>query len=146
MSLGLCNYDECGESFLSISWPLELQVRQIDDRKWRVLPAPTPENQVGGHEGVGSVVKIGPGSESTGIKVGDRVGVKWISSACGRCGTSAANIDVDAEPFLIRVSPYRTMPCPSRRRLLQPKGLWLLYSGHIPGVRHRPSVVRDSHP
>ncbi|KAH6976575.1 alcohol dehydrogenase II [Ilyonectria destructans] len=52
---------------------------------WKILPAPTPEGQVGGHEGVGHVVKIGPGAEFTNIKIGDRVGVKWISSACGRC-------------------------------------------------------------
>jgi hypothetical protein len=32
------------------------------------------------------VVKLGPGAETTNIKIGDRVGVKWIASACGRCG------------------------------------------------------------
>ncbi|TPX11476.1 uncharacterized protein E0L32_007895 [Thyridium curvatum] len=54
---------------------------------WRVLPYPVPEGQVGGHEGVGRVVKMGPGVDSSGIKINDRVGVKWISSACGRCST-----------------------------------------------------------
>ncbi|KAF5627651.1 alcohol dehydrogenase II [Fusarium sp. NRRL 25303] len=52
---------------------------------WTSLPAPTPKGQVGGHEGVGKVVKLGPGVESTGVKIGDRVGVKWIASCCGRC-------------------------------------------------------------
>ncbi|KAF7531275.1 hypothetical protein G7054_g9042 [Neopestalotiopsis clavispora] len=52
---------------------------------WDALPAPTPEGQVGGHEGVGHVVKLGAGAESTGIKIGDRVGIKWVASACGRC-------------------------------------------------------------
>lgn len=52
---------------------------------WSILPAPTAEGQVGGHEGVGKVVKLGPGAESGPVKVGDRVGVKWIASACGGC-------------------------------------------------------------
>jgi len=40
---------------------------------------------VGGHEGVGIVHKLGPGSESGRVKVGDRVGIKWIAYACGAC-------------------------------------------------------------
>ncbi|KAL3442009.1 chaperonin 10-like protein [Aspergillus insuetus] len=47
---------------------------------WRALPFPTPEGQVGGHEGVGVVVKIGPGCDNAGIKEGDRVGVKWVAA------------------------------------------------------------------
>jgi alcohol dehydrogenase, propanol-preferring len=49
------------------------------------MPFPTPKGQVGGHEGVGKVVKLGPGCESSGLQVGDRVGIKWIASACGNC-------------------------------------------------------------
>lgn len=44
--------------------------------------------QVGGHEGVGEVVKLGPGVKETDIKIGDRVGVKWVGSVCNRCGKS----------------------------------------------------------
>ncbi len=36
-----------------------------------------------GHEGAGYVVALGPGA--TGLKEGDRVGVPWLHSACGRC-------------------------------------------------------------
>jgi propanol-preferring alcohol dehydrogenase len=43
---------------------------------WRVLPYPTQPGQVGGHEGVGVVHKLGPGAEQSRIKVGDRVGIK----------------------------------------------------------------------
>jgi propanol-preferring alcohol dehydrogenase len=53
---------------------------------WAQLPYPTPEGQVGGHEGAGKVVKLGPGAEASGVKVGDRVGVKWLSGICGTCG------------------------------------------------------------
>jgi alcohol dehydrogenase, propanol-preferring len=36
-----------------------------------------------GHEGVGVVEKVGEGV--TSIKVGDRVGIPWLYSACGEC-------------------------------------------------------------
>jgi Zn-dependent alcohol dehydrogenase len=57
---------------------------------WAKLPFPTPEGQVGGHEGVGKIVKLGPGAETQGVKVGDRVGIKWMSGICGNCGTSVS--------------------------------------------------------
>jgi len=50
---------------------------------WKGLPFPTPAGQVGGHEGVGKIVKLGPGS--TSVKVGDRVGIKWMADICGSC-------------------------------------------------------------
>lgn len=53
---------------------------------WRGLPYPTPKGQVGGHEGVGKVVKLGPGAEGI-AKVGDRVGIKWMAGVCGNCRT-----------------------------------------------------------
>ncbi|OAL36775.1 hypothetical protein AYO20_03830 [Fonsecaea nubica] len=42
-----------------------------------------PEGQVGGHEGVGVVVKLGPGV--TARQLGERVGIKWIASSCLTC-------------------------------------------------------------
>jgi D-arabinose 1-dehydrogenase-like Zn-dependent alcohol dehydrogenase len=56
--------------------------------QWSILPFPTQKGQVGGHEGVGKIVKLGPGAEVAGVKIGDRVGIKWIASACGNCRTS----------------------------------------------------------
>lgn len=52
---------------------------------WPQLPFPTEQGQVGGHEGVGVVVKMGPGTEGSAVKVGDRVGVKWVAHICGSC-------------------------------------------------------------
>lgn len=51
------------------------------ENSWRGLPYPTQAGQVGGHEGVGIVHKLGPGSENGRVKVGDRVGIKVKSSA-----------------------------------------------------------------
>jgi len=47
---------------------------------WPVKPIPpfTP-----GHEGAGIVVALGAGV--THLKEGDRVGIAWLHSACGRC-------------------------------------------------------------
>ena len=48
---------------------------------WPVTPqAPfTP-----GHEGIGVVERVGPGAARR--RVGDRVAIAWLGSACGRCG------------------------------------------------------------
>jgi D-arabinose 1-dehydrogenase-like Zn-dependent alcohol dehydrogenase len=45
------------------------------------IPSPFPRTL--GHEPVGDVVAIGPGV--TARKVGDRVGVPWMQTSCGRC-------------------------------------------------------------
>lgn len=47
---------------------------------WPVLPT-LP--LIPGHEGVGTVVAVGEGV--TQVKVGDRVGVPWLYTACGHC-------------------------------------------------------------
>jgi len=47
---------------------------------WPIKPAPP---FVPGHEGVGTVVEIGAGVVH--LKPGDRVGVPWLHTACGRC-------------------------------------------------------------
>ncbi|KAI9042277.1 zinc-dependent alcohol dehydrogenase [Aspergillus affinis] len=73
---------------------------------WKVLPYPTQPGQVGGHEGVGKIVKLGPGAESSNLKIGDRVGVKWISSACGNCLPCQAGSD--GLCFAQKVSGYYT--------------------------------------
>ncbi|KKY16907.1 putative alcohol dehydrogenase 2 [Diplodia seriata] len=60
---------------------------------WSQMPFPTQEGQVGGHEGVGKIVKMGPGADSAAVKVGDRVGIKWVSGICGSCVACLAGMD-----------------------------------------------------
>ncbi|PWY69536.1 GroES-like protein [Aspergillus heteromorphus CBS 117.55] len=73
---------------------------------WKGLPAPVQPGQVGGHEGVGKVVKLGPGTETSGVKVGDRVGIKWVSSACGNCEPCQAG--AEGLCFTQKISGYYT--------------------------------------
>jgi len=47
------------------------------------IPAKTP--LIGGHEGVGIVVAIGEHTENSSIKLGDRVGIKWLADSCLDC-------------------------------------------------------------
>jgi propanol-preferring alcohol dehydrogenase len=47
---------------------------------WPVKPVPP---FVPGHEGIGVVEQVGPGSARR--QVGDRVAIAWLGSACGRC-------------------------------------------------------------
>ncbi|PPQ82177.1 hypothetical protein CVT26_008291 [Gymnopilus dilepis] len=49
---------------------------------WPVKPK-TP--LIGGHEGVGEIVAIGKDTADSPVKVGQRVGVKWIASSCLHC-------------------------------------------------------------
>ncbi|KAK0721024.1 alcohol dehydrogenase II [Lasiosphaeris hirsuta] len=68
----------------------------IMTNQWTHLP-PTPAGQVGGHEGVGIIAAFGAGAEAAaaagGLKLGDRVGIKWIASICGACIACLAGRD-----------------------------------------------------
>ncbi|KAH8776738.1 chaperonin 10-like protein [Diaporthe sp. PMI_573] len=71
---------------------------------WKQLPFPTEAGQVGGHEGVGVIVKMGPGTEKAEVKVGDRVGIKWLADICGSCPPCMAGYE--AACFKQKVSGY----------------------------------------
>ncbi|KAF7846048.1 hypothetical protein BT93_L5453 [Corymbia citriodora subsp. variegata] len=73
---------------------------------WRGLPAPTAEGQIGGHEGVGKIVKMGPGTENAHVKVGQRVGVKWVSAICNGCPACLSGHD--GVCFNQKISGYYT--------------------------------------
>ncbi|KAI7197850.1 alcohol dehydrogenase [Hortaea werneckii] len=73
---------------------------------WKGLPFPTQPGQVGGHEGIGKVVKLGPGADLSNVKVGDRVGIKWISGICGSCPACLSGHD--GVCFNQKVSGYYT--------------------------------------
>jgi len=60
---------------------------------WKTLPFPTQAGQVGGHEGVGKIVKMGPGTDKAAVKIGDRVGIKWVAGICESCEACRAGID-----------------------------------------------------
>ncbi|KAF2994930.1 hypothetical protein E8E13_001455 [Curvularia kusanoi] len=73
---------------------------------WKTLPFPTQAGQVGGHEGVGKIVKMGAGTENSGVKLGQRVGIKWMAGICEAC--EACRAGMDASCFSGKVSGYYT--------------------------------------
>ncbi|OKL61434.1 Alcohol dehydrogenase 2 [Talaromyces atroroseus] len=75
-------------------------------KTWKNLPYPTQPGQVGGHEGVGRIVRLGPSTESSGLKIGDRVGIKWVWSVCSNCPACFAGLDGIC--FNHKVSGYYT--------------------------------------
>ena len=58
---------------------------------WPALPFPTQNGQVGGHEGVGVVVKHGPGVSMPALN--SRVGIKWLADVCHTCRKEEAVTD-----------------------------------------------------
>ncbi|KDQ58620.1 hypothetical protein JAAARDRAFT_193166 [Jaapia argillacea MUCL 33604] len=48
-------------------------------------PIPPMTPLIGGHEGVGIVVAIGEHTTGSPVKLGDRVGIKWLANSCLRC-------------------------------------------------------------
>ncbi|KAL5116061.1 hypothetical protein ACEQ8H_006073 [Pleosporales sp. CAS-2024a] len=73
---------------------------------WAILPFPTQAGQVGGHEGVGKIVKLGPGTDKAAVKLGDRVGIKWMAGICEAC--EACRAGADANCFHGKISGYYT--------------------------------------
>lgn len=57
----------------------DLLVRNVGMAQPSIIPL------IGGHEGVGVVVAIGENTQHPAVKIGDRVGVKWISGVCETC-------------------------------------------------------------
>ena len=57
----------------------DLHARKCDWPLARKLPL------IGGHEGVGNIVAIGAHSINSPVKIGDRVGVKWLADSCLQC-------------------------------------------------------------
>ncbi|KAK7036067.1 mannitol-1-phosphate dehydrogenase [Favolaschia claudopus] len=50
--------------------------------------------RVAGHEGIGHVVAIGEHTVGSPVKVGDRVGIKWIANACLSCEMCRTGNDI----------------------------------------------------
>ncbi|KAF2689119.1 GroES-like protein [Lentithecium fluviatile CBS 122367] len=78
----------------------------IMTNSWAWLPYPTQAGQVGGHEGVGKIVKLGPGTENAAVKEGQRVGIKWMAGICQSCTACLAGHD--AMCFSGKISGYYT--------------------------------------
>ena len=63
-------------------------------------PVPPKTPLVGGHEGVGRIVAIGAHTSNSPVKVGDRVGIKWLADSCLQCETCRKGLEQSASPFI----------------------------------------------
>jgi alcohol dehydrogenase, propanol-preferring len=48
-------------------------------------PLKAKSQLIGGHEGAGIVVAIGANTAQSPVKLGDRVGIKWLADSCLNC-------------------------------------------------------------
>lgn len=71
-------------------------------------PLPHKFPLIGGHEGVGEVVAIGAHTINSPVKIGDRVGVKWLADSCLQCEQCRKGLEQST--FLLRISPTRHDP------------------------------------
>lgn len=44
-------------------------------------PIPAKKRLIGGHEGVGIIVAIAPNTANSPVKLGERVGIKWLAGS-----------------------------------------------------------------
>lgn len=63
------------------------------------LKAKTP--LIGGHEGVGEVVAIGAHTSNKEIKIGDRVGIKWLADSCLDCESCRKGLEQSEQYCLL---------------------------------------------
>ena len=94
----------------------------------KTLPFPTQAGQVGGHEGVGKIVKMGPGTDNAAVKLGDRVGIKWMSGICEACEACRAGMDACCFNG-VRIPPF-THQFIAVRLITRTESLGLLHPGH----------------
>ncbi|TEB36804.1 mannitol-1-phosphate dehydrogenase [Coprinellus micaceus] len=69
-------------------------------------PIPPSVPLVGGHEGVGEVVAIGKNTMGSPVKVGDRVGIKWVAYSCLNCEQCRKGLEQNCAD--VKLSGYTT--------------------------------------
>src|SRR5712672_2770021 len=75
-------------------------------------PLPHKLPLIGGHEGVGEIVAIGTHTIKSPVKIGDRVGVKWLADSCLQCEQCRKGLEQST--LLLSNSSARHDPTPMR--------------------------------
>lgn len=84
-----------------------------------LFPRGQKANLVGGHEGVGVVVAIGNGTEAKHLKLGDRVGVKFMVDSCANCEQCLKGAESCELIFTLRIEitePIDLSDCPFMKK------------------------------
>lgn len=69
-------------------------------------PVPPKVPLVGGHEGVGEIVAIGKDTVDSPVKLGDRVGIKWVAYSCLNCEQCRKGLEQNCAN--VKLSGYTT--------------------------------------
>ncbi|AFR95345.1 alcohol dehydrogenase, propanol-preferring [Cryptococcus neoformans] len=60
-------------------------------------PIPPMNPLIGGHEGVGHIVAIGANTVNSPVKLGDRVGIKWLANSCLTCEACRRGFEMNCD-------------------------------------------------
>ena len=72
-----------------------------------LYPVNPKPNLIGGHEGIGNVVAIAENTDYGGVKVGDRVGIKFIGKSCLNCEMCLKGVEGrELVPFFVDVASF----------------------------------------
>ncbi|MFC7545974.1 alcohol dehydrogenase catalytic domain-containing protein [Plantactinospora sp. GCM10030261] len=71
-----------------------------------VIPFPSVDPPVPGHEAVGEIVEVGAGVRTRAV--GDRVGVPWIQGGCGSCDHCRRGLPLTGQTAFLCAAPATT--------------------------------------
>ena len=104
-------------------------------------PLPHKLPLVGGHEGVGDIVAIGANTIDSPVKIGDRVGVKWLADSCLQCEQCRKGLE--------QCTPLTTFPARRDAKLIGMTGSQAVprrNSVDTPWMEHSPNTWYDFSP
>lgn len=110
---------------------------------WSILPFPIQPGQVGDHEGIGKIGKMGPGTDSSAVKIGDRVGIKWMAGICETCETCRAGMDANCFNGVSSYPIPESIQCHSMLNSLE--NLRVLHPRYVPAICAQSGELCDPH-
>lgn len=94
-------------------------------------PVPPEVPLVGGHEGVGEVVAIGKDTIESPVKIGDRVGIKWIAYSCLNCEMCRKGLEQSQSSSSALLTSFSLFDC----RLREGQTQRIHHRWHLPAIR-----------
>lgn len=115
-------------------------------------PIPPSTPLIGGHEGVGEIVAIADNTVGAPVKVGDRVGIKWLADSCLNCEFCKKGYEMSECDGVYYAGTTMIPHCTdylylcSRNRLRRSQTLGVHHRRYILAIRPFLRQSRHSHP